>query len=41
MSLSENYQCDVCGTKKTETGQWWLMSVGACRARVARRISRC
>ena len=28
MSLSENYQCDVCGTKKTDNEQWWLMSMG-------------
>ena len=28
MSLSENYQCDVCGTKKTDKEQWWLMSMG-------------
>ena len=25
MSLSENYTCDVCGTKKTATEQWWLI----------------
>ncbi|QHN04926.1 hypothetical protein FTO74_17320 [Granulicella sp. WH15] len=24
MSLSENYQCDVCGTKKTDIDRWWL-----------------
>lgn len=25
MSLSESYGCDVCGTKKTDSEQWWLM----------------
>ena len=25
MSLSENYQCDVCGTKKGAKEQWWLI----------------
>jgi len=24
MSVSENYQCDVCGAKKAEADRWWL-----------------
>jgi hypothetical protein len=24
MSLSENYQCDVCGNKKSDTDRWWI-----------------
>jgi hypothetical protein len=24
MALSETYQCDVCGAKKSETDHWWL-----------------
>lgn len=24
MALSESYQCDVCGTKKSESDEWWL-----------------
>ena len=25
MSLMESYTCDVCGAKKAEHEQWWLM----------------